>query len=58
MVDTMLESEIELLGYEREIKEIKHQVRLMIRAMLYGSFMLVLFTTINVILRGFREGFY
>jgi len=53
----MLESEIEMLEYEREIREIKHHIRLMVKAILYGSFILVLFTTINVIIRGFREGF-
>jgi len=42
---------------EKEIQEINQHLRMMFKVCIYTSFTIILITTINVILRGFTEGF-
>lgn len=56
--DVLTEFEIESLTYEQNIKEIKKHVNFIKKLILYCSFFSVLFITITVILRGFKEGIF
>ncbi len=42
---------------DKEIKETNREIRIMIKVCVYTSFFIILITTINVIMRGFTEGF-
>ena len=56
--DVLTENEIESLTYEQNIREVKKHVKFIKKLIVYCSFSSILFITIIVVLRGFKEGFF
>jgi len=48
----------EIIELTDEQKEVKAQIRLMVKIMLYVPFIWILFIVILVVIKGFTEGFY